>query len=289
MREPNNLFLQYENRKLSESFHSDLEKELFEPVSHKSEKIKILDNIVIRAADIDSPNNCDPLRPLNKNNETSSISASFDDDQRDADFDPADYHLRNNTSNETDETYQDASYAPIADLNPINAIETEAAFQSLSQQIIKKRKSQKAIARCKFCDEDVWSKNFVRHIERLHPTENEVQDILMLPKKSKQRREAFISLRKDTNFDLFIIGSTRPYRTGKQEPEHPQYYPCFLCKGIFLKRYLKRHAKVCPLKSVRNADSNTRRDHVSASQTVVACASDPTNTLSTLRVKNQVN
>ncbi|KAB0791718.1 hypothetical protein PPYR_03518 [Photinus pyralis] len=143
MREPNNLFLQYENRKLSESFHSDLEKELFEPVSHKSEKIKILDNIVIRAADIDSPNNCDPLRPLNKNNETSSISASFDDDQRDADFDPADYHLRNNTSNETDETYQDASYAPIADLNPINAIETEAAFQSLSQQIIKKHKRER--------------------------------------------------------------------------------------------------------------------------------------------------
>lgn len=153
----------------------------------------------------------------------------------------------------------------------------------------KNNDSRKKTVRCKFCSEDVLSKNFMRHLQRHHGSEKEVTDILMLPKNSKERRLAVILLRKDTNFDLHISGTTRPYRHSDKSTNNKfDYYPCIYCKGIFRRIYLKRHAKVCIRKPETEEKAGIRMNYISKSQTIVACASDPTDTISKLNVKHQV-
>ncbi|RZC38003.1 hypothetical protein BDFB_013121, partial [Asbolus verrucosus] len=62
----------------------------------------------------------------------------------------------------------------------------------------------------------------------------------------KERRQALSVLRNETNFELYVQGIIRPYRQcNKPAEEKPVYYPCAACKGLFLKHYLKRHAKKC--------------------------------------------
>lgn len=141
--------------------------------------------------------------------------------------------------------------------------------------------------RCKFCQEDILSKNFIRHMERHHRSEEEIEQILKQPKNSKARRQAFILLRKDTNFHLHISGTTRPCRQIMEElTKDDDYYPCIHCKGLFKRKYLKRHAKVC---RHQGAESKSNRvDHLSTSHTLMACSSDLTDTISKMNVKYQV-
>lgn len=123
-------------------------------------------------------------------------------------------------------------------------------------------------------------------MERHHASETELKNILEYPKKSKERRHAFILLRNETNFNLFINGITRPNRQKvKNSDENSVYYPCVYCKGLFIKEYLKRHSKVCV---VETKDRKTK-NHISLSQTVTACAMDPTNVITKLNVKQQVS
>lgn len=144
--------------------------------------------------------------------------------------------------------------------------------------------------RCRFCESDVISKNFLRHLERHHGNEKEVKDVLQFPKCSKERRQALALLRNDTNFDLYIGGTVRPNRSVLQEcATNQKYFPCAYCKGLFLEGYLKRHAKLCTSQKTDHISNKTLRiNHLSNSQTAIACASDPTDTISKLNVKNQV-
>nr|CAH7741150.1 unnamed protein product [Callosobruchus chinensis] len=148
------------------------------------------------------------------------------------------------------------------------------------------RGSRKSV-RCKFCAEDVLSKNFVRHIENNHRDENEVKKCLIFPKGSKQRRNALILLRKGTNFDLYLDGVLRPYRQTEVN-ESTIFYPCIYCKGLFKKTYLKRHSKVCTDQKTVTDNNQSYRRFISDSQTFAACALDPTNVISKLDVKEQV-
>nr|CAH7759144.1 unnamed protein product [Callosobruchus chinensis] len=151
---------------------------------------------------------------------------------------------------------------------------------------MKMRGSRKSV-RCKFCAEDVLSKNFVRHIENNHRDENEVKKCLIFPKGSKQRRNALILLRKGTNFDLYLDGVLRPYRQTEVN-ESTIFYPCIYCKGLFKKTYLKRHSKVCTDQKTVTDNNQSYRRFISDSQTFAACALDPTNVISKLDVKEQV-
>lgn len=141
--------------------------------------------------------------------------------------------------------------------------------------------------KCKFCDQDITTKNFSRHLERNHSSESEVINILTFPKNSRERRRAFILFRNDTNFNLFIKGITRPNRQTFKYPDKEEvYYPCAYCKGLYARKYLKRHSKNC---LVGAKVTNFGRNHISASQTVSACAMDTTNTISKLNIKKQVS
>jgi hypothetical protein len=63
-------------------------------------------------------------------------------------------------------------------------------------------------------------------------------------------------------------------------------YPCVHCKGIYTKKYLKRHANSCSLKDANQ--SGPKINELTLSQTAVACAMDPTEVISKLNIKEQV-
>ncbi|XP_050509409.1 uncharacterized protein LOC126886500 isoform X2 [Diabrotica virgifera virgifera] len=158
-----------------------------------------------------------------------------------------------------------------------------------SKEIKIQRSKNKKVAHCKFCEEDVYSKNFVRHLERSHQSETELINIFQLPKSSKERRIALSAFRYDTNFDLYINSiKIRPVRKQSTADGEPTYYPCAYCKGLFVKSYLKRHAKSCLFQKQWTKGNETRQNHMANSQTIVACALDPTNVISKLNVKEQV-
>lgn len=122
---------------------------------------------------------------------------------------------------------------------------------------------------------------------RKHGSEPEVRKIIDMPPNSKERRQALILLRNDTNFDLYIKGTIRPIHLKiDQTEDSTRYYPCAYCKGVFLKNYLRRHARSCPFQKRKSNDP--KKDHLSQSQTVVACAVDPTNVVARLNVKEKV-
>lgn len=111
-----------------------------------------------------------------------------------------------------------------------------------------------------------------------------MKKILCLPKNSKSRRKAFICLRNNTNFDLFINGETRPNRQMIKTNQNVEYYPCSFCKGLYMRKYLKRHGRKCALKPSKSES----RSSITASQTLTACAMDATNVISKLNIRQQV-
>lgn len=142
---------------------------------------------------------------------------------------------------------------------------------------------------CKFCDADIFNKNFTRHLQRKHTTEKEVKNIFEFPRRSKERKDALSLLKNDANFDLYIQGEIRPNRRYSEKIEgdkRKKYYPCAFCKGVFLKCYLARHAKICVHQKNKK---NENKSQTSISQTLIACSMDPTNVISKLNVKEQVS
>lgn len=142
---------------------------------------------------------------------------------------------------------------------------------------------------CRYCGDDIATLNFARHLQRNHRNEKEVSDIMRYPKNSKPRREGFALLRNETNFDLYIKGVVRPNR--QQNNTHvesdKEYYPCANCKGVFDKKYLRRHAKKCIAQSDNR--KQIKINYISQSQSKIACAMDITQTISKLNVKEQVS
>lgn len=114
----------------------------------------------------------------------------------------------------------------------------------------------------------------MRHLKRRHNDKNEVIGIFNYPLHSKERRQAFAMLRNDTNFNLYITGLIRPNRhCTKAINKDATYYPCVHCKGVYTKKYLKRHANSCSLKMRTKVDQKLM---------------DSTQVISKLNIKEQV-
>ncbi|KAF5294386.1 hypothetical protein FQR65_LT19983 [Abscondita terminalis] len=157
----------------------------------------------------------------------------------------------------------------------------------ISEDLKEKQNQEQKFVLCRYCGNDIATLNFARHLQRKHAEEKEVIDIMEYPKNSKARRKAFALLRNDTNFDLYINGMLRPNRCQKDGDKDNLYYPCAHCKGLFMKTYLMRHAKFCIARTNTNGKEG-KVNHVSDSQTAIACATDVTGTISKLNVKEQV-
>lgn len=126
--------------------------------------------------------------------------------------------------------------------------------------------------------------NFERHLERNHREEKSVRDMLKYPKSSKKRAEITTIIRKQGNFQEYLRGNTKPIYESTDSDR--QYAPCAWCKGIYSQKFLYRHHKTCSAAKVSQSPGIIR--HLAASQTLIACSLDTSNTINKLRVKREV-
>ena len=105
---------------------------------------------------------------------------------------------------------------------------------------------------CIFCEKMV--KNIARHLEQTHQNEPEVVKILLIRKRSKERRKAWECLVNKGdfhhNYQVFEKGNGMlipKYRkkTPTTEGNGVNYIPCEFCQGLFVKTDLWKHQKSC--------------------------------------------
>ncbi|KAJ3618143.1 hypothetical protein MTP99_006169 [Tenebrio molitor] len=119
----------------------------------------------------------------------------------------------------------------------------------------------------------------------------EVTKILRGPLNSKGRKKAIAALRKETHFENYLGGDTRPAcrnlnDDNKSQDQNPLFYPCTRCKGLYKKSYLRRHVKLCTREIHKETVSTARA--VSKSQTFTAYELDRTDAVAQLEVKEKV-
>nr|CAI5827408.1 unnamed protein product [Callosobruchus analis] len=213
---------------------------------------------------------------------TESETDYSDDNIRDKDFDV-------NCISECDPNSDESIKSKLSESLNIDASQNDRNIntRTLSDSLkIQRKNYHDKKVRCKFCEEDISSRNFVRHVIRHHNHEREVNNILEFPVKSKQRRQAFDRLKGSTNFEMYLKGAIRPKKQ-RTEDTNVEYYPCIYCKALFSKKYLNRHAKICPVKN-NSTTAYGKSSQITLSQTAVACALDPNDVISKLNIKEQV-
>ncbi|CAH1976684.1 unnamed protein product [Acanthoscelides obtectus] len=208
-------------------------------------------------------------------------------DSNDEDFDIDDIVQSIDTdsyeSSEENELQEEVRQLNNIDITQKNLVTTVA--EKLKEQKSENYRNKKVS--CKFCDEDVTSRNFVRHLIRHHKHETDVKKALEFPAKCKERKQALSVLRNEQNFELYLKGIIRPKKQ-LSEGTNITYYPCVYCKAVYARSFLIRHAKTCSAK-IRSAENTKFKvNHVALSQTTVACALDPTDVISKLNLKEQV-
>lgn len=118
-----------------------------------------------------------------------------------------------------------------------------------------KNKYKKTI--CKFCDQEVVSKHFSRHLERKHGDEVEVKKVLTKKPNSKERNQLLSLIRNEGSLDDGLRGKIIPKKCKAGKEVHQQDYAlCKYCKGFYKRRYLSRHIKNCFAKPSGSKDGN---------------------------------
>ncbi|KAJ8956204.1 hypothetical protein NQ314_006764, partial [Rhamnusium bicolor] len=282
------LFLENKDRRISRCTEGPIHnsEELANTNRHESyQKTSILSNILISSQKNNSDDhfeiNTKPTDDIPLCSNASDIYEFKSDSIENDDKNDPDFKINDSQSVISSDTEIESSNN--------SRLETEIICE-LSAPLVFEKKKEKKNMHCKFCSQDIATKNFMRHVTRTHASEREVKNILQYPKNSKERRRAFGLLRNDTNFDLYLKGTVRPNRQRFKVPkEDTEYVPCAYCKGLFDRHYLKRHIKSC---TVFNASEihmkGKRKDLLSLSHTLTACVADPTNVISQLKVKEQV-
>ena len=99
---------------------------------------------------------------------------------------------------------------------------------------------------CLFCEQLLFK--LPRHLERCHEKEMEVARALSFPKKSKERKEAWVRVRNmgDYKYNVAIKPDDTPVVTRESKRKgNVQYVPCVNCKGFFDSRSLYKHVRLC--------------------------------------------
>lgn len=113
---------------------------------------------------------------------------------------------------------------------------------------------------CIFCEKQVT--NFTRHILRKHKDETEVMKYETLPKGSADRKHLADVLRKRGNFLSNVEEGNkikpvrRPYEFVTKPISVKQYLPCKHCLGMYKKKYLHRHFKICKNNTTKSNGRN---------------------------------
>lgn len=117
---------------------------------------------------------------------------------------------------------------------------------------------------CLFCEKGYT--NITKHYLKSHKTESEVEKILRIPLKSKERSAELTRLRNAGNYKHnvtvlkqesgeFVVFARKAHVT---KPE--DYLPCDDCLGFFLREGLWRHKQVCPLRTGKQKSRRVQAD-----------------------------
>ncbi|XP_068901358.1 uncharacterized protein [Tenebrio molitor] len=99
---------------------------------------------------------------------------------------------------------------------------------------------------CTFCDSEIDSKHFARHLERNHKEKKEVVALSKLKKNDPERKKLLTLIRNNGNLEAGIRGHIIPKRRIRgQEADEDTYIICSHCKSYIKKIYLCRHEKRC--------------------------------------------
>lgn len=131
----------------------------------------------------------------------------------------------------------------------------------------KNRYSNKRHA-CLFCEK--FMPNMARHLQLKHHNEPEVAKILMLPRRSRERRNLWSALVNKGNFNhnYSVIekgrGTIIPKytRSNPCNPNIKDYVPCFHCKGFYKRADLWKHTTNCGEKA--KSSKPDKKNHVAA-------------------------
>ena len=112
---------------------------------------------------------------------------------------------------------------------------------------------------CGYCEKFVF--RLPRHLERHHEKEDKVQQVLQHPSKSKDRRDAWSSIRRVGDYKANIealrsnSGKVIVARAVSKSEAH-DFVPCKYCNGFFFARTLYKHEKSCPVRIKTAGDAN---------------------------------
>lgn len=147
-----------------------------------------------------------------------------------------------------------------------------------------KNKYKKTI--CKFCENEIVSKHFSRHLERKHKEERQVRELLSLKPNSKEKKDLISIIRNDGNLDNGIRGKIIPKKRVLGETiDDNNYAICKFCKGFYKRLSLSRHVKKCFAKPI---DSDNSKRALSDSLIYSACHKKYGELLSKLTVVNEI-
>lgn len=159
----------------------------------------------------------------------------------------------------------------------------------IAEQIRLRKKDKKHI--CKFCDGEIDSKHFARHLKRNHFNECQVKEIFSTEVKSIDRRRLLSLLRNEGNLDYSIRGQVIPKRRDFTEITYVNndgnYVICPHCKAYFKRLCLSRHVKKCFAKPETDADVRVSRP-LNSSLIYTACQKKFGDILNKLAAKKEI-
>ncbi|KAI3372561.1 hypothetical protein L3Q82_023040, partial [Scortum barcoo] len=130
---------------------------------------------------------------------------------------------------------------------------------------------------CLFCFKPV--SKMARHLERIHSDKAEVAAAFQYPKNSRERQKIWNRLTNEGNFahnkDVLKTGKgqlavrKRPRQTLKAQ----DFLHCLYCRGLFVKKALFRHMRLCPEKVKNENETEFGRKRI-ASQCVLEVVGD---------------
>nr|CAI5864195.1 unnamed protein product [Callosobruchus analis] len=139
---------------------------------------------------------------------------------------------------------------------------------------------------CKYCDQEVISRHFSRHLERKHKDELEVKELMDKEPNSKEKKQLLLLIRNQGCLEDGLRGEIIPkkYKPGEEISER-DFALCKSCKGFFKRLYLSRHVKNCFAKPCESEDVS---HPLTQSYIYTACQRKYGEVLSKLQVKKDI-
>nr|CAI5862353.1 unnamed protein product [Callosobruchus analis] len=139
---------------------------------------------------------------------------------------------------------------------------------------------------CKYCDQEVISRHFSRHLERKHKDELEVKELMDKEPNSKEKKQLLLLIRNQGCLEDGLRGKIIPkkYKPGEEISER-DFALCKYCKGFFKRLYLSRHVKIV---SQNLGESEDVSHPLTQSYIYTACQRKYGEVLSKLQVKKGI-